>query len=265
MRKISCLHPLASVCSPSTWRQLQESPRPAVQVIVGADGKVKVIDPKTGKDVPSVVVRVKQISPDTENPMDQAKLRLEHLLKQLNGKPIQLHFNGKPGEGVIVLQTAPTKPAPPATLDQKVDRLLAEMAELRKDVNQLKSKIDGKKPQMFFELDFAPPKPPAAPAKKPANLEFEFKAKFKPGETKEVVDEAIRKALDFLKKKMEDDAKPERKKAGDNRKPAERPADRSAELDRRIQELIREVEELRSEIRKTKTPKSRRAICKRGA
>jgi glycosyltransferase involved in cell wall biosynthesis len=240
----------------------QDAPRPPVQVVIGPNG-IKVIDPKTGKEVPSVVTRIPDAPPriqieialdkkqktsgvfeiEFDLQLDQAHKELLRAIQvqQAKGSPKvdkieikQLEFKIVPGPDgkpqIVTLQLV--KPAPPMSMDKKIDLLLKQMDELRRDVDGIKKKLDGKGPPERFEMRFqlAPPPPP-------------------PGSDKKL-DKEARDRLNELLKKLEGEAK---KEAGKG--PAKKqPANRDAEIERRLERILQEAEELRREIRDLKTP-----------
>lgn len=111
--------------------QAQES-QPAVQVIVGPDGSIKVIDPRTGRELPSIVTRPGAKAPDR--------------IPSASAEMIRFYFDSlQPREkGKEKEKQKEREKDRPGTLDQKVDRLLDEMAEMRKELNTIKSRLDGR-------------------------------------------------------------------------------------------------------------------------
>ncbi len=212
----------------SSWAAAQDAAKPVVQVIIGADGSVKVIDPKTGKDLPSVVTKVAPQAParlEAQMELLFARDALQQALVQAEKAAKGRKGDAKQEQRIIELEFRIQGHAEkPATLDQKVDRLLQEMAELRRDVNQLKSKLDSK-----MQGNKGQDAPPPPPGEKKLKFRFEF-------------DQESAKALEELRKKAVEAAKKNEPRAGD----------RNAELDRILERMIREVEELRQEIRKSK-------------
>lgn len=85
----------------------QDAPRPPVQVVIGPNG-VKVIDPKTGKEVPSVVTRTANVAPRIhfeidldKKPSDSAHIRVGdrlyvHVADTLPNQPIKGVYKVEP-------------------------------------------------------------------------------------------------------------------------------------------------------------------------
>jgi hypothetical protein len=133
----------------------QEAPRP-VQVIIGPNG-VKVIDPHTGKELPSVITRVPSEAPRAQFavdlPLDAAHKELLRAIQQHQGnkdepkleiRQIELKIvPGPEGKGrVVALQGLRDKERGAGlTTDKKIDLLLKEMSELRHDMHEIKHKL----------------------------------------------------------------------------------------------------------------------------
>ncbi len=236
----------------------QEAPRPPVQVVIGPGG-VKVIDPKTGKEVPSVVTKIPNAPPRfiiefelDQNPgpdkkaLDGLKAIEEaarnfkdkkeagkkpgtledHILRVLEfqqGKdgPKQMEFKIVPGPDGKAILVFMQKKAEPLSTDKKIDLLLKQVGELRSDVDGIKKKLDASRPPRT-----------EGPDKK---LD------------KETLDRA-KEYMELLRKHMEE----ETKKAGKG--PERKAANPDAEIERRLERILREAEELRREIRNLQTP-----------
>jgi hypothetical protein len=263
----------------------------SVQVVVGADGSIKVIDPKTGCEVPSVVTRTQvqppvgvipkeqadmirlyyeQLQPKKEKDdaakkaveeLDKARKQLDKLLKEskkeskkdetkkdeirkIEVKELELEIQrGPDGEFRIIRVQRPGKAI---TLEQKVDRLLEEMAALRKDVNQLKGRAEGKKPELPYQQYWQQYVPGGWGRK--------------PGESywgREVDKATLREIEELLKKlnkPMERD--PREKKTEPEKKKSS--SSSSSDLERRLERLLDEAEALRREIHKSKGSKKKK-------
>lgn len=247
--------------------QAQDAPKPAVQVIIGADGSVKVIDPKTGKEISSVVTRVgsqslqrnleemrkaiEKYAVETEKgervdvwksfekyvAPDGVPFKIELFDLQDDNKPriILVEKKGFEKKKEAEKKKEPARPQP-KSLDEKVDLILKQLDELRRDVNQIKGRLDGK-PADSIRIwgsgdmrkgppwrGFGPPKMDDIPWKA---LEGKLDA------------EQIERIKAMI-----------RKVGAEERK--EKPANPTAELERHLERLLREAEELRREIQKRK-------------
>ena len=319
MHKIGCFIIVLGlfIFKPGLATEAQEALRPAVQVIIDADGSVKVIDPKTGRDIPSVVVRVHQparVIQVQQQQRAEPQQRLEYLLKDVRTKAIELEraADGKPR--VASLQPGQPKPQPPAgnvekaierlikdleemkrdlrtpkdapaqrmlevkphfgawqvfpaqpggpprivgqpatgSIEGKLDLILKVMDEMRRDIKNLQDRLPGPKdkkgpnpgPRFEFEFELQPAPGQPGQDKKPSPL----LPRVKPADNKGQ-DEVLQKALEALRKQLE------AKGARPMNTPDKKQPDRSADVDRRIQQIIQEVEELRQEIRKKQSPK----------
>lgn len=246
----------------------QDAPRPPVQVVIGPGG-IKVIDPKTGKEVPSVVTKIpnapariqiefeldkKQKTPGVlEFEFDLQLDKGQDLLRAILGQQAkdgpkadkieikQLEFKIVPGPDgkakIVALQLV--QPAPPMSTDKKIDLLLKQMDELRRDVDAIKKKLDGKKPPEHVEMRFqiAPP----------------------PGPDKKLDKETLDRLHDLFKKLEAEAARkadrgPAKKPANPEAKTERRPANPEAEIERRLERILQEAEELRRDIRNLQTP-----------
>jgi hypothetical protein len=319
----------------ATGAWAQEAPRPAVKVVVGAEGSVKVFDANTGKEIPAKVQKADGQSNSEKNvdqrrdptkeeiekemerrlievlkeiewssqgrgtrvPLDEKAVArlLQEQLKDANSGPKRdadqkrrdedqrrrdlekarrdaekaLEDARREIESILKERQKDAKPEPKraekpkvielelrdiiidkdkrpgqsASVDQKLDLILKQMAELRRDVNDLKKKLEGqgspgrqpgdgrdKKPGEF-RFEFKP-----GADKKPDGSRFEFKWD----------EETMKQLHDMIRKKLESKAAPET--------PARQP-DRNADIERRLERMIREAEELRREILKSKSPR----------
>jgi hypothetical protein len=252
---------------PCTWAEAQDTPRPAVQVIVGPNGDIRVFDPKTGKEIASVVTKVQ--TQRAQGQLERARFELEGLLldgqrvqrvqgekaepkKEKAGKPLELEFNFGPGPGKPLVLTLQAPPAA-GSLEKKVDLILKNLDELRRDVNQLKSKLEGKKVEVeLWRVVPIPAKDGKDKDKRPDAPRIQIKPA--PGQKLEKqVEPELRKVLEDLLKRRIEEATEKARKAPPERRPEPRP-DRNAELERRLERILREAEELRREILKSKSP-----------
>jgi hypothetical protein len=179
----------------------------------------------------------------------------------------------------------------PNSVDKKLDLILKQLDEIRRDVNQLKGRFEGKKPENIqlwqvvpkekkpgvIELELVPgaaPKPPVPPPPgtkpipvQPPNLDgLKFKFHLAPGADLDKVDPETRKKLDELLKLLEQKkaANPnlprihlDEKKVVIIRKTNESPVPVPAtpapvDLERRLERLLQEAAELRLQIEKAK-------------
>jgi hypothetical protein len=173
-------------------------------------------------------------------------------------------------------------------VDKKLDLILKQLDEIRRDVNQLKGRFEGKKPENIqlwqvvpkekkagaIELELVPgavPRPSATkpiPVQPPLNLDgLKFKLHIAPGADVDKLDPEIRKKLDELKKLLD-----QKKAAADpnvprvhldekkvliirktNESAVPVPATPApADLERRLERLLQEAAELRLQIEKAK-------------
>jgi hypothetical protein len=227
MRDISWL--ILAIGSALIWSYTasfaQDAPPPPVQVIIGPDGVkviVKVIDLKTGKEVPSVVTKTPSEEKeakdhafrgvDKKSPIATNKYIDELLLPFLLQEKLLLEKYGDDHPEVKEVRSrikvvreyleksgVQLSPAEPLSADKKLDLLLKNMDELRKDVEAIKKKLDSKEPPAKIDLPPLPSLPP----------------------------------------------------------PPQKPANREAELERRLERMLREAEELRREIRDLQNQKKK--------
>ncbi|HZZ79955.1 MAG TPA: hypothetical protein VFE62_15655 [Gemmataceae bacterium] len=223
------------------WSSLafaQDAQRP-VQVIIGPTG-VKVIDPRTGKEVPSVVTKIPTAPPRIAFELEADKkkeprvveldLQLDPARGEIRGADIhkatqghktdkieihQMEFQivpGPDGKARIIALHAPHGKEHHAGLstDKNIDLLLREMAELRHDMHEIKQKLGagGGRPWGMW-----------GPS---SGFGWKWNAE----------------------EKKEPETKKERGK--------DKASERDFELERRFEHLLREAEELRREIRKQK-------------
>lgn len=122
-------------------------------------------------------------------------------------------------------------------VDQKLDMILKQMDEMRKDIKDLQDRLpvakEKKGPTFEFKGVFGP-KGPMPKDKRPGESPEAKDGKVKP-------DAAVQKALEYLKERQHES---ERQKAEEN-----------AKLRRQVDQLIQEVEELRNDLRKAKLAK----------
>jgi hypothetical protein len=258
----------------------QDQP-PAIKVLIGDDGSVKVIDAATGKEItgakagePKPIDEVLKLWFNAKKPpeaherweiwrnrgQDQDMKDLLKLVEKIRKEKLGIEIPpDKKGEakpkgfkiligpdGKLILIQDDKKPAakaPPANVDQKLDLILKQLDELRKDVDGIKKRIDAK-PGGRIE-----PKP-GFPVPNPPRLA--------PGTA---IDPAVKKELDALLKEAADGQKQieDLLKKIEAKEPPRKPAlpappdiDRTKQLERRIELLLREVEDLRREIEKNK-------------
>ncbi len=227
--------------------------QPAIQIVIGTDGSVRVIDAKTGKILANVPAQG-QAKPKVAQ--DEAiRKAVQYLQAQQDKAP-------QPGAA-----------QPAGGTDAKLDLILKQLGDLRKDVDAIKKKLDGKQPdniRIWFDRDL-----PMLPKDK--KIEFERKDPKPvappiqvipaPGSRKKI-DPGLKKELDALLKEVTEGQKQIddllRKLEEKDRDPAKKKIlielpktiDRNAQLERRIESLLREVDELRREIeRAKKSPK----------
>lgn len=169
--------------------QAQDAAKPiAIQVVIGADGSVQIIDAKTGKVLTTVPAQgqarpMKPKADEAQQQLEQARKQLERVLQQqkerdaklLPAKPMDTKDEAlrkaieylqrqqareavpqpPPGyRGVPLNKVMPG--AAPASADAKLDLILKQLADLRKDVDGIKKKLDGKQPDGVRVWDFVP-------------------------------------------------------------------------------------------------------------
>jgi hypothetical protein len=236
----------------------QDAPRP-IQVIIGPDG-VKVIDPKTGKEVPSVVTRIPDAPPTILIELDvkpapdkktvenlraieealrdykdkkDAGIKASEVLPQVQAELERLlakdgQFKiliGPDGKAKIIVQHK----AEPLSTDKKIDLLLKQVAELHHDVDAIKKKLDIK------------------PTTTGGPRGWGDRGPKQQGLDKETLDRA-KAYFDKLAAETNNASKGADKK---------QPASPDAEIERRLERILREAEELRREIRELQTPKKK--------
>jgi hypothetical protein len=226
---------------------------PPVQVIVGPTG-IKVIDPKTGKELPCVVTKVANAQPRIQIELDKpgvveldvqldaahkellraimAQKAAEHARK-LQIQQIELKLIPGPDGKAVVVAAQPGRPGEPAagmSMDRKIDLLLKQVGELRRDVEDIKRKLDGKPGGPFFEWKLSPKDKDG------------IRIQFGPGPEKK--EEKGKQSGPNYEKKEE-----KGKKEGGK---GQKDGDRDRDLERRFERILQEAEELRREIRKMK-------------
>lgn len=157
--------------------------------------------------------------------------QVEEARKLLDQKLLELRQREIGGKEKARDEKKSAEKRPAESLEAKIELLLKEMKELRKDVNEIKSKLQGPAPNYWQQYG------PYFPSK---NLE-------KKKEEKIEIDN-IRKKQDDLIEAARDRAEIERQRAEQARKAAER-----ADLERRLDQLMRQADELRRAIDKTKS------------
>jgi len=207
---------------------LSQEVRKTIQVVVGPDGAIKIIDSKTGKEE---ILNALKVLPGQE-PQDkeellrkaraQEKEALERAREALEHAREQLERGKEKAD------------QPPATLEQKVDRLLKEVGELRKDVNQIKSRMDGGAAGMPWQ-QFVP-----GDWQKWIKDKKGFEI---PGGKIEIDPATLKEIL----KKLEAGKGKEIEKKKETPPPNDR-----KELERRLERILEEAEALRKEISKQK-------------
>ncbi|MBI1830897.1 MAG: hypothetical protein HYR84_05525, partial [Planctomycetes bacterium] len=266
-----------------------------IQVVIGPDGAVKIIDAKTGKEISGDHVYKVQAKKIQGKPIDQKELaefylklqkvleiekgdaldkkaleelhralqELEKLKADKKGgdkkpgiiKPIEIEIElQKPGDEeprVIVVGKKKVVDAGPLSVDQKLDLILKQLDELRRDVDGIKKRLDGK-PSDKVRLWNVPGGGDAKPRIQVIPL---------PGGDKKIIIQRIQglpggdAGKDIkaeVRKRLEDALK---KLDGDRPKPAP-PANpelkRIEELERAIEAVRRQLEDARLELKKSK-------------
>lgn len=249
--------------------QAQDAPLPKVQVIIDAAGNVRVIDEKTRKELPSTVIKLQAREPKVEERqkaeaqqrLEQARQALEKLLREQQKanaekpKPketeIDLLFprNDRNKARVIAVEKDVRQAG---SVDQKLDLLLRQMEELRRDVNQVKNKLEGKQPDgRMLKIISGDGK---EKDKKPDAAWIRI-APMPGGPPVNKIDPDTLKQLQELFKKLESEQPDLRKKSPTDPYLKPRPADRSMELEQRLERALREIEEMHREIKKSKSAK----------
>jgi hypothetical protein len=142
---------------------------------------------------------------------------------------------GRPG-GPGPMPGQPGFPPGASHVDQKLDMILMQMDEMRRDIKDLQNRLPAakeKKGPPFEFKGFFGPKGPMPKEKKPGAAPETNDSKAKP-------DVAVQKALEYLKDRQRETAERERQKAIEN-----------AKLRDQIELLMREVQMLREKIDKT--------------
>ena len=297
------------------WAAAQDAAKPrAIQVTIGPDGVVKVIDANTGQQIAKPVSKAQakpgprqrqpgqQGQSDDKQQYDDYSQQIERILKSLHAgqdkraegqQDKRIDFNpktiriviGPDGKAQIIQDRDTKKPAtPPAgTVEQKLDLILKQLGELRKDVDTIKKKLDGKQPDNLRLWQVVPTPGKDTPKdKKPGELKFRIEL---PKDAKPTIDPEIQKRLDELIKQLEKkglipdkpgapriqfvprpgggadkqfefefELKDILKKIEKDR-PNAPPAPNPAELRRRIEQLQQQLEQLQRELRDKKSAK----------
>jgi hypothetical protein len=216
----------------------QDAAKPrAIQVTIGPDGVVKVIDVNTGQEIgkPAAKAQAKpggnqgqQVQQEqqgqhgqNDNNQDQdPRQKIERILKAKrleqegqekrgdgqqdkksdgNSKTIKIVI-GPDGTARIITDQDEKKriPEPRGSIDQKLDQILKQLGDLRRDVDAIKKKLDDKKGGVIlWDVKPAPGKEPPAKEKK------ELKIKIELPKDKPAVDPEVQKRLDAIIKELE--------------------------------------------------------------
>ncbi len=321
------------------WASAQDASKPqTIQVIISADGTLKIIDAKTGKVLGTAQIDKKdlQIEKKGDPKADEKKLlekrRLEELklleqllqekeralkqqreLEEAVRQAEEAHQRAKEaiekkaprtysypgnwpypwfqsqditvvigpdGKAKIVNSTDAKKPVaqPASNADQKLDLILKQLGELRRDVDAIKQKLDGKKPvnihwQMVpgskprkdgtIELEIVPV---PAKDKKPGGIEFEFfpgpandKNPGAPsiqiiplpaGKDGKKLDPEVLKRLDKIIQELEQKDRDRRSQEIEKNKKNLPQSEDLLEAQRQLERMIRELQELERKNRK---------------
>jgi hypothetical protein len=182
-----------------------------------------------------------------QNRLETGDDQLEHARK-LFEKAFQEQLKRELGEKEkpkIVIQKKIVdveKKGPAESLESKIERLLKEMSELRKDVNEIKSKLKFPTPANNYWQQYGPylqTKP--AESKKEEEIEIE-KIRKKQAE----LIEAAKERVEIERRRAE-----ELRKAVERQEEARKAVER-AELEQRLDQLLRQADELRRAIEKSK-------------
>lgn len=254
------------------WASAQDAGK-AIQVIVGDDGTIKVIDAKTGK----VLSTEKIQRPTNDKQLDEARKALERLLQdkkrivEAQGKRIvilqdkQIEFSpksikiiiGPDGKAQIVTEPPAKKPVPqPAGgIDQKLDLILKQLGDLRRDVDAIKQKLEGKKPvSIHWQMV------PGSKPRKDGTIELEIvpapaKDK-KPGASGpkdgKNLDPEVLQRLDQIIEELEKKERSRRIDEIEKNKNADTKREELLEAQRQLERIIRQLEEIERKNRKDK-------------
>jgi len=197
---------------------------------------------------------------DASRQLQEARKQLEKLLQEKQNREQAGKDKEKKDEGPpkIIFQKKVievNKGKSADGLEGKIDLLLKEVAELRKDVNQIKSRLDAKPTLPIPVLPFDPKKGDKKPGGPnfqilpfpgggPGGIEIELEFDKLDKATLKEIEEMLKKAglpggiLDVKKAKT---------------KPAPVQPERSQELERRLERILEEAEALRRDIQKAKS------------
>jgi hypothetical protein len=141
---------------------------------------------------------------------------------------------GFPQGGPGPMPGQPGFPPGASHIDMKLDMILKQMDEMRRDIKDLQNRLPAaqEKKGPGIEFKFFGPKGPMPKDKRPGESPESNEGKAKP-------DVAVQKALEYLKDRQRETAERERQKAVEN-----------AMLQQQIERLLNEVEKLRKEIGK---------------
>jgi len=194
---------------------------------------------------------------DSAKQLQEARKQLEKLLQEKQdleraGKDKEKKVEGTPKIIIQKKVIEVSKGKAADGLEAKIDQLLKEVAELRKDVNQIKSRLDARPMSPIPVLPFDPKKGD----KRPGGPNFQI-LPF-PGGAGGI---EIELEFDKLDKATLKEIEEMLKKAGlpggivDIQKAKTKPAqpERSQELERRLQRILEEAEALRRDIQKAKS------------
>lgn len=189
----------------------QDAPYPPVQVILGPAG-VKVIDPRTCRELPSVVTRLPQAgqrapaeSGQTKKSKKPAGFELDVEIEEQSApqQGSQQHGSGQQGS---------------MSVDRKLDMLLRQTGELRREMDFILKKLHGNMAQKHPE----------------------WRIEIAPESSKEA--DALLKAL----MKAMNEQRPERITGKPS--PPKTRSEIEADIERRYERILRDAEELRREI-----------------
>jgi hypothetical protein len=275
----------------------QDAPQTKLKVLIDRDGNFRVFDAGTGKELPAQIQKtdgqperkqdgdnrrngdekrrdedqkrrdLEKARRDAEKALEEARREIEKLLQDQKKDPKAEPKRGDGKQKVIELELRDIiidkekKPGQPLTTDQKLDLILKQMAELRRDVDQIKQQLGGRG---------GPGRLPMDPRDKKPDLP---RIEVKPGGL-QLDDETVKRIMEIIKKKMPDNIPnlpgfpdgidPDTvkrilemiKKKADRIPPQQPPqADRNAEMQQRLDRMLREIEDIRREIQKGKTPR----------
>ncbi|MSQ96945.1 MAG: hypothetical protein EXR98_20660 [Gemmataceae bacterium] len=205
--------------------------------------------------------------PSNDRQLDEARKALERLLQdkkriletqskrilivqdkqiEINPKGIKIII-GRDSTARIVTEPDVKKPAPqPAgNVDQKLDLILKQLGELRRDIDAIKQKVDGKQPHGILTWDLKPKNviKPKEKDKKPGAPNIQI-IPFPGGKDGKKIDPEVLKRLDKIIEELE-------KKERDKARPIP-DRDDLLEAQRNLERVIRELEAIERKNRKDK-------------